>query len=97
MVEYKAKTTLENSRVTVVKIDPKNTSLRCNACGHTAPGNRQSQAVFQCVKCGHLAHAGTNAARNILQAGELKNLEMRYAVAQIANGRASHGLNPVPR
>jgi transposase len=75
MVDYKAKTTLEDSRVTVVRINPHNTSRRCHPCGHTAPGNRQSQAVFECVECGHLAHADTNAARNILRLGEIRHLE----------------------
>ena len=28
--------------------------------------NRDSQAVFHCVKCGHKANADTNAAMNIL-------------------------------
>jgi putative transposase len=42
------------------------TSQRCSACGHVAPGNRKSQAVFECEAC----HAGpcnadVNAARNI--------------------------------
>jgi putative transposase len=42
------------------------TSQRCSACGHVAPGNRKSQAVFECQAC----HAGrcnadVNAARNI--------------------------------
>jgi putative transposase len=38
------------------------TSQRCCMCGHTAPGNRKSQAVFECQAC----NAGPcNAARNI--------------------------------
>ncbi|OHV24450.1 transposase [Parafrankia soli] len=41
------------------------TSRRCSACGHTAPGNRESQAVFRCVACGHESNADVNAARNI--------------------------------
>lgn len=69
MVTYKAAVTPENSRTTVVRVNPHNTSRRCHACGHIAPGNRQSQAVFQCVECGHQAHADTNAARNILRLG----------------------------
>lgn len=51
----------------VVRVDPKNTSRTCATCGHCAPGNRESQAVFECVDCGHQAHADTNAAINILR------------------------------
>lgn len=52
---------------TVPRVDPKNTSRTCAACGHCAPGNRESQAVFECEACGHQAHADTNAAVNILR------------------------------
>ena len=38
-------------------------------CGHVAAENRESQAVFSCVACGHTAHADVNAAQNILAAG----------------------------
>jgi putative transposase len=42
------------------------TSQRCSYCGHLAPENRKSQAVFQCVACGAgPCHADVNAARNI--------------------------------
>jgi putative transposase len=42
------------------------TSQRCSACGHIAPENRKSQAVFACVACGAgPCHADVNAARNI--------------------------------
>ncbi len=42
------------------------TSLRCSYCGHVAPENRKSQAVFQCVACGAgPCNADVNAARNI--------------------------------
>jgi len=54
---------------TVVKINPAFTSQTCNACGHVAPENRESQAVFRCVACGRQADADVNAARNILAAG----------------------------
>lgn len=53
----------------VVRVDPKNTSRTCAACGHCAPGNRESQAVFECEACGHQAHADTNAAHIILMRG----------------------------
>ncbi|MDZ4836861.1 MAG: transposase, partial [Candidatus Melainabacteria bacterium] len=31
--------------------------------------NRQTQAIFACVKCRHLENADVNAAKNILAAG----------------------------
>jgi IS605 OrfB family transposase len=49
----------------VEKIDPAYTSQTCNACGHRAAENRESQAVFCCRACGHADHADVNAARNI--------------------------------
>ena len=42
------------------------TSQTCHKCGHVAKGNRESQAVFKCVKCGYEANADVNAAMNIL-------------------------------
>jgi putative transposase len=42
------------------------TSQRCSACGHVAPENRKSQAVFECVACSAgPCNADVNAARNI--------------------------------
>jgi putative transposase len=42
------------------------TSQRCSACGHIAPENRKSQAVFVCVACkARPCNADVNAARNI--------------------------------
>jgi putative transposase len=42
------------------------TSQRCSYCGHVAPENRKSQAVFRCVACGvGPCNADVNAARNI--------------------------------
>ncbi|MGB9305241.1 MAG: transposase, partial [Mycobacterium sp.] len=42
------------------------TSQRCSDCGHVAPENRKSQAVFCCVACGAgPCNADVNAARNI--------------------------------
>ena len=42
------------------------TSQRCSVCGHTAAGNRKSQAVFDCEACTTgPCNADVNAARNI--------------------------------
>jgi transposase len=49
----------------VEKVNPAYTSQTCCVCGHCARENRESQAVFRCVACGHQAHADVNAAVNI--------------------------------
>ncbi|HWD50818.1 MAG TPA: transposase [Acidimicrobiales bacterium] len=59
----------EEAGRTVVDVDPRHTSDRCEACGHQAKENRVSQAEFRCRGCGHQAHADEHAARNILRAG----------------------------
>ncbi|MGG2458755.1 RNA-guided endonuclease InsQ/TnpB family protein [Streptomyces sp. RGM 3693] len=53
----------------VMAVDPRNTSRRCPACGHTAKRNRPTQEKFHCVSCGHSAHADTVGALNVLRAG----------------------------
>ncbi|WP_433894199.1 RNA-guided endonuclease InsQ/TnpB family protein [Streptomyces sp. CA-111067] len=53
----------------VIAVDPRNTSRMCPECGHTTKENRPTQAEFHCVACGHLAHADTVGATNILRAG----------------------------
>lgn len=50
----------------LVLVPPAYTSQACHKCGHVAKGNRESQAVFHCVKCGYEANADVNAAKNIL-------------------------------
>ena len=42
------------------------TSQTCHECGHIAKENRESQAIFKCVKCGYEANVDVNAAKNIL-------------------------------
>lgn len=53
----------------LVTVTPRYTSQRCSACGHVDPKSRESQAVFRCTRCAHIAHADINAAKNILAAG----------------------------
>jgi putative transposase len=55
----------------VQKVAAAYTSQTCNACGHVARESRESQPSFQCVACGHQAHADVNAARNIGAAGQV--------------------------
>ena len=49
----------------VEKVNPAYTSQTCCVCGHCAPENRESQAVFRCTACGRQANADVNAAVNI--------------------------------
>jgi len=65
----------------LIRVDPKNTSRTCAACGHCAPENRESQAVFECEVCKHLAHADTNAAVNILGRALKSSLAAGHAVS----------------
>jgi putative transposase len=64
MITYKA----ESAGVEVVLVNPRNTSRTCHLCRHCAAGNRNKEK-FVCLKCGHTAHADTNAAQNILGLG----------------------------
>lgn len=65
-VRDKAAMTPESHKTLVIEVNPRNTSRECYECGHTSKENRKSQAIFHCTKCGHTAHADTNAGRNIL-------------------------------
>ena len=65
LLEYKVASLGGN----VVRVNPKNTSRRCRKCGHTSKRNRESQALFRCVECGHEENADVNAAKNIEAAG----------------------------
>ncbi|MCK5649574.1 MAG: transposase, partial [Gammaproteobacteria bacterium] len=41
----------------VLFVDPKYTSQTCPVCQHRSKDNRQTQAEFECVLCGHKEHA----------------------------------------
>ena len=66
MLTYKC----ERSSARLVVVNPAYTSQECSHCHHVAPENRKSQADFRCVACGHSENADTNAAKNILAAGQ---------------------------
>jgi IS605 OrfB family transposase len=55
--------------VEVVKVPAPHTSDRCRKCKHQEAGNRESQAVFCCLQCGHREHADVHAAKQILELG----------------------------
>lgn len=64
-VSYKAAA----AGVSLVLVNPRNTSKSCSACGHCERGNRQSQASFLCRSCGFACNADLNAALNIAYLG----------------------------
>jgi putative transposase len=69
----------------VEKVPAAYTSQRCSACGHVAPGNRKSQAVFECESCtAGRCNADVNAARNIA-AGRAVTARGDLAGGQSAN------------
>ena len=65
LMEYK----LERKGGRLVRVDPRNTSRTCSACGHVSPENRKTQEAFVCVVFGHAENANANEAKNILGAG----------------------------
>ncbi|MCP9954151.1 RNA-guided endonuclease InsQ/TnpB family protein [Actinomadura madurae] len=79
----------------VVKVDPRYTSQTCHACGHRAPDNRKSQAVFRCVACGHRANADVNAACNIRTTAVGRTVAARGAL-QPTGGAVNREPQPDP-
>lgn len=63
MLEYK----LADRGGVLHYVNPAYTSQTCSCCGSVNAESRKSQAVFECVDCGHRANADTNAAINILR------------------------------
>ncbi|HWF69197.1 MAG TPA: transposase [Mycobacterium sp.] len=69
----------------IERVSPAYTSQRCSACGHVAPENRKSQAVFACVACKvGPCNADVNAACNIA-AGRAVPAQGDLAVGQSVN------------
>ena len=53
----------------LIEIPSAYTSQTCSGCGHTDKENRKTQSRFQCVCCGFVSNADTNAAVNIRRLG----------------------------
>ncbi|MCK9506975.1 MAG: transposase [Pigmentiphaga sp.] len=56
----------------LIAVPPHNTSRTCPQCEHVSKDNRQTQAKFACVKCGHEDHADLVGAINVLRAGHAR-------------------------
>jgi putative transposase len=75
----------------VWKVDPKDSSRECIACGHTEAANR-CRARFSCRKCGHTEHADVNAAQVIAARGQVAETSWRAARRPIARRPAPRNL-----
>jgi putative transposase len=73
----------------VWKVNPKDSSRECIACGHTEAANR-CRARFTCTRCGHQAHADVNAAQVITTRRQVAETSWRAAGCPVAK-------RPVPR
>lgn len=62
---YKA----EEQGITIIEVNPKNTSRTCNKCKYCDKKNRKNQSDFQCLECGYIENADYNASLNIRELG----------------------------
>ena len=67
-IAYKARL----AGVSVLFVDPRNTSRTCSRCGHCEKANRKTQDSFVCKHCGHSTNADLNAACNLARLGQSK-------------------------
>ncbi len=88
-IGYKA----QRAGIPVVLVDPRNTSRRCPACGHTDKANRPKQSTFHCVSCGCAGHADTIAAENIRVLGRAA---VRQPHVSEADSSVAPGTSPQP-
>lgn len=79
LLTYKA----QAQGISVVYIDPRYTSQKCNACKNINKASRM-KGRYACVKCGYKEHADVNAAYNIRD-NYLLTLEREAGSSQRAN------------
>jgi putative transposase len=53
----------------LLAVPPHHSSQTCSACRNISKDNRQTQAKFLCVECGHKNHADVVGAINIVEGG----------------------------
>jgi putative transposase len=80
---------LQDAARRVWKVDPKDSSRECIACGHTEAANR-CRARFTCTRCGHTSHADVHAAQVITARGQVAETSWRAAGCPVAK-------RPLPR
>jgi len=55
--------------ISVIFVDPRDTSKMCSRCGHVSRSNRPDQSHFRCTECGYQTNADRNASLNIAAKG----------------------------
>jgi IS605 OrfB family transposase len=68
--------------VTVIPVDPRNTSRTCPHCGCVDKRNRPAQSKFSCVSCGFSGFADHIAARNIASRAVVNPPNVAHAEAK---------------
>lgn len=85
------------SGVTLVAVDPRNTSRTCPECGNIDKANRRSQAEFACTGCGFASHADHVGARNIASRGPVIGPiaeTVRLGIEHLASPQLCHLQSP---
>ena len=78
-----------NAGVTVIMVDPKDTSITCSACGRKDKESRVSRGEFRCTndRCENDVNADINAAYNIAAKATAKAAGRRGSSSQGARSR----------
>lgn len=92
-MQYKA---LKNHKL-VLRVPAPYTSQKCSECHHTEKGNREKQADFTCLKCGHTENADCNASKNIRDDGIRLLLSGHYSKNKKERKRVRVGRNVARR
>jgi putative transposase len=71
------------------RVDPRNTSRTCPACGHCAKANRTTQAAFVCTSCGFAGLADVIAAGNIASRASVSRPYVSDAAGPQRQGQAA--------
>lgn len=90
-IEYKSRL----NGVTVIFVNPKNTSRECSECGYTDKDNRKSQSEFVCLKCSHSQNADINAAINI-RGRAIRKLAQESESVNLSKVNVITGSKPLP-
>ena len=82
------------SGIPVHRVDPRNTSRLCPACGHIDKANRRTQAVFYCTSCGLAGPADVIAAGNIARRAAVNQPNCPASARATGSTQTSQGKAP---